>query len=165
MFSRIAAERARYVVAIDADQVAVERLYHDLKRDDSRTILPLVGDVADPSPDLGWRNRERRRWLERGRPELVLCLALIHHLVINGNIPLSDLLDWLASLGADLIIEFVTREDPMVERLLRNKDDQYGDYTQQAFDRELGARFVIQKREPLGSGTRVMYHARPIRQS
>ena len=158
-FSRIAAERSRYVVAIDADHLAVERLYQQLKAEGSRTILPLVGDLADPSPDLGWRNLERKQWMGRGRPDLVLCLALIHHLVINANIPVSELLDWLAGLGADVIIEFVTREDPMVARLLRNKDDQYTDYTLQTFDRELACRFAVHKREPLSSGTRVMYYA------
>jgi precorrin-6B methylase 2 len=161
VFSRIAAERTRYVVAMDADHVAVDRLYHGLKADGSRTILPLVVNLTDPSPELGWRNLERKRLFERGRPELVLALALIHHVVIGGNIPLAEFLDWLRSLGADLIVEFVTREDPMVKTLLRNKEDQYADYHQEIFDRELGARYTIARRLPLGSGTRIMYYATP----
>jgi SAM-dependent methyltransferase len=164
-FSRIAAERANYVVAIDADHLAVERLYQQLKVENSRTILPLVGDLADPSPDLGWRNRERRQLAERGRPDLVLCLALVHHMVIDSHVSLSELLDWLAGLGADLIIEFVTRDDPIVARLLHNRDDQHADYTLEAFDRELALRFGVHKREPLSSGTRVMYYARSIHRS
>ncbi|OGR90018.1 MAG: hypothetical protein A2992_00505 [Elusimicrobia bacterium RIFCSPLOWO2_01_FULL_59_12] len=164
-FSRLAAERARYVIALDADHLAVERFYQELKREGNPTILPLVGNLADPSPDLGWQHQERKRLIARGRPDLVLCLALVHHLVIAANIPMSELLDWLAELGADLVIEFVTREDPMVITLLRNKDDQYADYDLTVFDREIRARFVIAKREQLASGTRVMYHARPIRRS
>jgi hypothetical protein len=161
VFSRIVAERAAYVVAMDADHVAVDRLYQALKTEGSRKILPLVVNLTDPSPDLGWRNLERKRLSGRGRPELVLCLALIHHVVIGGNIPMSEFLDWLRSLDADLIIEFVSREDPMVMTLLRNKEDQYSDYHQEVFDRELGARFTIANRQPLGSGTRIMYYARP----
>ena len=161
VFSRIAAERTRYVVAMDADHVAVDRLYQALRNEGSGSILPLVVNLTDPSPELGWRNLERKRLLERGRPDLVLALALIHHVVIGGNIPMAECLDWLRSLGADLIIEFVTREDPMVQTLLRNKEDHYADYHQEIFDREIGARYTIARRQPLASGTRIMYYARP----
>jgi SAM-dependent methyltransferase len=159
-FSRLAAERARYVVALDADHLAVDRFYRSLREDGIQTILPLVGNLADPSPDLGWRNLERQRLTRRGRPDLVLCLALIHHLVISANIPLTEFLQWLGELGADLVIEFVTRDDPMVRALLRNKDDQYTDYDQALFDRELASRFTLVRRQPLGSGTRILYYAR-----
>jgi hypothetical protein len=159
VFSRIVAERARYVVAMDADALAIDKLYQALKTEKVRNILPLVVNVTDPSPNLGWRNLERKRINERGRPELVLALALIHHVVIGGNIPMAEFVQWLKDLGGDLVIEFVTRKDPMVVSLLRNKDDHYSDYDEQTFERELSARFSIAKRQPLGSGTRIMYHA------
>ena len=91
---------------------------------------------------LGWRNLERKRLIERGRPDLVLALALVHHVVIGGNIPMAEFLHWLSELGGELVIEFVTREDPMVATLLRNKEDHYADYHQDVFERELAARFV-----------------------
>ena len=119
----------------------------------------VTGNVTDPSPNLGWRNLERKRLDERGRPDLVLALALIHHVVIGGNIPMVEFVEWLKGLGGDLVIEFVTRKDPMVVTLLRNKEDHYADYNEDVFERELGARFRIAKRQPLGSGTRIMYHA------
>jgi SAM-dependent methyltransferase len=158
-FSRIAAERADAVIALDADGVAIERLYRELKRDNNRTILPLVFDFADPSPGLGWRGLERKPLEPRGHPDLVLCLALIHHAVIAANIPLVQFVEWLATLGGDLVIEFVNREDPMVQRLLKNKHDQYTDYQQAAFEQHLGRRFTIERQQTLGSGTRVLYHA------
>jgi ribosomal protein L11 methylase PrmA len=164
-FSRVAAERARYVVALDADHLAVDRFYKALKDEGIRTILPLVGNLADPSPDLGWRNLERQQLTRRGRPDLVLCLALVHHLVIGANIPLTDVLQWLGDLGGDTIIEFVTRDDPMVRALLRNKEDQYSDYDQVVFDRALACRFTIVRRQTLGSGTRILYYARAGRSS
>src|SRR3990172_11383489 len=114
-FSRIAAENARYVVAIDADQLAIERLYQALKAEGNTSILPLVSNLADASPNLGWRGLERKALTERGKPDLTLCLALIHHIVISANIPLNEFVDWLASLGTSLVIEFVTKEDPMVK--------------------------------------------------
>jgi SAM-dependent methyltransferase len=161
-YSRLAAERARSVVAIDSDHLAIDRLYQALKTEGLRNILPLVGDLADPSPDLGWRNLERRRLTARGRPDLVLCLALIHHVVIGANIPLAEFLEWLRDLGADVVIEFVTRQDPMVNVLLQNKEDQYADYDLQRFERELAARFTVVGRQPIGSGTRILYHGRRL---
>ena len=89
----------------------------------------------------------------------MLALALIHHVVIGGNIPMAEFVQWLRDLGGDLVIEFVTREDPMVVTLLRNKEDHYADYDTEVFERELGARFAIVKRQALGSRTRIMYHA------
>jgi hypothetical protein len=161
VFSRIVARRASSVVAMDADALAIDKLYRELKAEQVTNILPLVVNVTDPSPNLGWRNLERKRIDERGRPDLVLALALIHHVVLGGNIPLSEFVQWLRDLGGNLVIEFVTRKDPMVVTLLRNKDDHYADYNEDVFERELAARFAIVRREPLGSGTRIMYHARP----
>ena len=160
VFSRIVAERAKYVVAMDADHLAIDKLYLALKSERVTNILPLIVNVTDPSPNLGWRNMERKRINERGHPDLVLALALIHHVVIGGNIPMAEFVQWLRDLGGELVIEFVTRKDPMVVTLLRNKDDHYADYDEDVFERELSARFRIEKRQPLGSGTRIMYHAR-----
>lgn len=161
VFSRIAAARAKCVVAMDADHLAIDKLYRALKEERVANILPLVVNVTDPSPNLGWRNLERKRITERGRPDLVLALALIHHVVIGGNIPMAEFVQWLRDLGGDLVIEFVTRGDPMVATLLRNKEDHYSDYDTEIFERELDARFTIVRRQALGSGTRIMYHAQP----
>lgn len=158
-FSRIAAERARHVIALDADQLAVERFYQTLKSEERSKILPLVCNIADPSPNLGWRGLERKELMKRGKPDLVLCLALIHHLVLTANIPLKEIIEWLSELDSDLIIEFVTKQDPMVHQLLRNKDDIYKDYKQEYFERCLSARFSIVRQETFNSGTRIIYHA------
>ncbi len=162
VFSRIVAERARYVVAMDADNVAIDRLYAALKAERVQNVLPLVFNVTDPSPGLGWRNMERKPVTDRGRPDLVLALALIHHVVIGGNIPMVEFVQWLRDLGGDLVIEFVSRDDPMVKTLLRNKEDHYADYDQGVFERELSARFRVARRQPLASGTRFLYHAQPV---
>jgi hypothetical protein len=158
-YSRIAAENADTVVAMDADALAIERLYRKLKGEANLKILPLVMNVADPSPNLGWRGLERKGLIERGRPDLVLCLALIHHVVISANIPLRDFIGWLAGLDAAVVIEFVTREDAMTRTLLRNKVDQYSDYDLPCFEQALSDAFVIHRREALASGTRVLYFA------
>jgi len=162
-YSRIAAEYADYVVAMDADALVIDRLHRALQAETHRSILPLVVDLADPSPDLGWRGLERKSLDKRGTPELTLCLALIHHAVIGANIPLVEFVDWLAGLGSALVIEFVTRSDPMVARLLQNKRDDYDDYNLEFFEKTLASRFTIQRRAPIGTGTRILYFALPRR--
>jgi hypothetical protein len=160
VYSRLASEHADSVLALDADQLAVDRLYRALARDGSTTILPLVIDLANPSSGLGWRGTERMALVDRGAPELALCLALIHHLVISRHIPLADLIAWLAGLGGDLVLEFVTPEDPMVERLLRHHDGRSLDYSTEAVEAALARCFASVTREHLPCGTRTLYYAR-----
>ena len=163
-YARIAAERAATVVAMDSDPLVVERLYQALKSDGAAAntgILPLVGDVADPSPDRGWRGAERRSLEGRGRPELVLVLALVHHLVVGASIPLREVVAWLAGLASAVVIEFVEREDPMVRALLDAREERYADYDRRVFERCLEEAFETKARKVLSSGTRILYYAEP----
>jgi SAM-dependent methyltransferase len=160
--SRIAAEGARQVVAIDADQGPVELLYRSLRDSGDAKILPLTMNIADPSPGLGWRGLERKPLLERGRPDLVLALALVHHLAITANVPVAEIVDWLAALGAAIVVEFPTREDPMVRKLLAPKRaGLHADYSRELFERCLHDAFDVERSERLGSETRILYFARP----
>jgi len=163
-YSRIAAEGARTVVAVDADQGPVELLYRDLKQEGNEQILTLTMNLADPSPGLGWRGLERKAMPDRGKPDLVLALALVHHVAISANVPVKEFIDWLASLGTALVIEFPTREDPMVKKLLAPKrDGLHPDYVLGFFERTLNEAFEVERSERLESGTRVLYYARPKR--
>jgi SAM-dependent methyltransferase len=161
-FSRIAAEHARTVVAMDADAAVVDRLYRSLREEGQTSILPLFVDLVDPSPALGWRGSERRTLSERGSPALTLCLALIHHVAISGNVPVRDFLEWLRSLETKLVIEFPTTDDPLVKRLLaRKQEGTHPDYERGYFERCLGELFDVGSSEELSSGTRVLYVAQP----
>lgn len=161
-YSRIAAESSDQVVAFDLDHATVDALYRSLREAGETRILPLVANLADPSPGLGWRGLERRTLEQRGRPDLVLALALVHHVSITANVPLAELLAWLAQLEATLVIEFPKREDPMVRRLLSGKrEGSNADYELETFERLLGERFEVERREELPSGLRVLYLAHP----
>lgn len=160
-YSRIAAEHAETVVALDADPLAVDRLYRRLREEGPDNVLPLVVNLTDPSPALGWRHRERQALGERPRPELILCLALIHHLVLTANVPLDEVVDWLADLGSHLVIEFPTKDDAMVRKLLRNKADVYDDYEADYFEHRLRERFEVLRQESYHGGTRRLFFARP----
>ncbi len=162
--SRIAGENACYVLALDGDAAVVDALYRTLAEEGESTILPLVLDVTDPSPGLGWRGRERRPLEARGKPDLTLCLAVLHHVVISGNVPVPEFLTWLADLETALVIEFATRDDPRVARLLaRKRPGAHPDYDREPFERALSERFRVVRSERLSSGTRILYHALPRR--
>lgn len=165
-FSEIAARHADLVVALDGDELAIERFYQKLRQRGSGTIVPLVMDLSQPSPALGWRGRERaaldqRGQQSQGKPEAILCLALVHHLAITASIPLAEILEWLRDLRGELIIEFPHREDPMVQTLLRPKIEPHDAYHRQSFESQLEQRFEIAETKTLTGGTRTLYHARP----
>src|SRR3954452_5648084 len=133
-YTRIAAEHADLVLALDADHATVDALYRRLREERRTDILALVMNVTDPSPDLGWRGLERASLERRGTPELTLCLAVVHHVCITGNVPVPEFLEWLRSLDTSLVIEFPDRSDPMVQRLLSGKrDGSNPDYEAAAF--------------------------------
>jgi hypothetical protein len=160
--ARIAARHADYTVALDADPAVVDKLFRALAEEGEESILPLHSDLADPSPALGWRGRERMPLEARGRPELVLCLALVHHLALSANVPLTELVDWLRSLDATVVVEFVTPDDPMAKRLLERKPPgTHPDYDRATFERLLGEAFTVERTEELASGARVLYRCRP----
>jgi hypothetical protein len=161
-YSRIADRHSERVVAFDFDHATVESLYRSLRQEGNTTILPLVADLADPSPALGWRGLERKTLPDRGRPDLTLALALIHHVSISANIPVADFLDWAAGLGSSLVIEFPRRDDPMVRALLANKHGGANpDYELAVFEAALERLFKVERRQELPSGHRVLFFARP----
>lgn len=162
-YSRIAAKHAELVVAMDADHLTIDRFYQTLRQEENRIIVPLVTDLSDPSPGLGWRGLERSPLEQRSQPDLVFCLALIHHLVIGRNLILGDVVQWLASLQATVIIEFVDRGDEQVQRLLRNRTDVFSDYSKEAFLGLIESLFLVQHQVVLPSGTRTLYLLQPLK--
>jgi ribosomal protein L11 methylase PrmA len=157
-YSKVCAAEGAYVVATDADHAVIDRL----AREENERILPLVVDLADPPPALGWRGAERKHLPQRGKPDLTLALALIHHLAITRNVPLAELLDWFAALEGALVVEFVDPADEMAQRLLAAKrEGLHGDYNRDEFERLLAARFDVARSEELAGGRRVLYLAHP----
>ncbi|MFC5925053.1 methyltransferase domain-containing protein [Micromonospora vulcania] len=160
-YARLAAEHADYVVAVEQDPAVVDELYRALKAEGQRRILPLVLDLADPSPGGGWRGVERASFAARADADAVLALAVVHHLAIGRNVPLPEVIDWLVGLtapGGTVVVEFVHPQDPMARRLLANKPEGlFPDYRRDTFERLLAARGRIAERLELPSGTRTLY--------
>jgi len=149
------------IVAVDGDEETIDHVYRQLRQDGPANVLPLVMNLADPSPGLGWRGLERGPLEARGAPDLVLMLALVHHLVIGSNLPLASLIEWLASLGAEVVFEWVPLEDEMSRRLMVNKrrTEVHADYTEDHLRRNLDGRFAIVDERALEG--RRLFHLRP----
>jgi hypothetical protein len=157
VFSRIAAARGTQTVAFDLDPAAVERSYLESRAAGEEYLLPLVLDLSNPSPGIGWCNRERASLLERGPVDLALALALVHHLAISNHLPFPAVADFLADLCTHLIIEFVPKDDPQVQRLLATREDIFTDYARAAFEAAFVARFTTLASAPIPDATRVLY--------
>ena len=156
-FSELASKRGWHTVAWDLDASAVEQCYAHMKQTGDQHLLPLIQDLTNPSPGIGWAHQERDSLEERGPAEVVMALALIHHLAIGNNVPLADLAGFLARIGKKLIIEFVPKEDSQVQRLLATREDVFQNYRQDAFESAFSEEFAIEKRMPIEGTSRVLY--------
>jgi hypothetical protein len=113
-------------------------------------------------PIFGWRGEERTAFATRATPDLVLALALVHHLSIASNVPLAQVVDWLRSFGATVVVELPHRDDPFVQRLLANKPEYvHDDYSLASFEEAFAAKFTIKDRVRLPCGTRTLYFGVP----
>lgn len=157
LFSRIAAESAESVIAFDNDPASVERHYGEVVSRGRSNVLPLVLDLTNPSAGIGWANEERLSLTERGPADLVMALALVHHLAIANNVPLPSLAGFLARLCRDLIIEFVPKQDSQVQRMLASRPDIFDSYSQEEFERAFAGFFHTVRRVPILESERTLY--------
>ena len=153
-FSAIAAQLGARVVSWDADPGASELHYRALRQGGSISVLPLVADLTNPSPGLGWAGAERLSLLDRADADTILALALVHHLAISRNVPWASIADLFARLGRQLIVEFVPKTDPMVRRLLAHREDVFPDYSLEGFRAAFTERFDIVEEIPIDGSDR-----------
>ena len=156
-FSRVAREIAPSVVCFDIDPAAVELNYREVRKRGETGLLPLQLDLMNPSPALGWANEERSSIEARGPADLVMALALVHHLAIANNVPLTRVAESFARLGRTLVVEFVPKSDSQVERLLTNRADIFPDYTIEGFERAFEQHWAIERTQRVGDSQRTLY--------
>ncbi len=157
-FSEIAVASGATTIAVDGDEPVLDALY----RRGTKASL-VLSDLTNPSPSQGWAEVERPGLSERARPDLVIAYGLIHHLIYTASIPPTAVMEWLASFGCPVVVEFVSPVDEMVTKLTANKMDQelHTGRTQGEFETILSAHFDIQATRTLGEGSRVLYSLRP----
>jgi hypothetical protein len=157
VFSRVAAENGAFVVSSDIDPTAVEKNYRQMKAEKAENLLPLLLDLTNPSPSIGWASEERDCFAGRGPADMVLALALIHHLSISNNVPLFQAADFFARLGKWLVIEFVPKADSQVQKLLVSREDIFPEYTREGFEAAFQQRFRITEAINVRESERTLY--------
>jgi hypothetical protein len=159
-YSRIAADVGFWVLALDIDWAAVERHYLALRAAGDQRIMPLLTDIAQPSPALGWGNTERASLIQRTNADVLIALALVHHLAIGRNVPLPMISRLMARLSPNLIIEWIPKDDPMVQRLLAAREDIFDGYSPEGFRAAFGRDFEIVEEMPIEDSGRVLFRMR-----
>lgn len=156
-FSRIASQAGIYTISSDIDPTAVEQNSRQVRQEKEQNLLPLVLDLTNPSPALGWANNERDSFGQRGPADMVFALALIHHLAISNNVPLSKVAEFFAGVGKWLVIEFVPKSDSQVQKLLKSRKDIFDHYTKEDFEQAFGFYYTIEEIVPVKESERTLY--------
>ncbi len=159
-FSRLASGKGRFTLSCDLDPVAVEKNYRRAREEGDRNLLPLLLDLANPSPALGWAHTERMSLAERGPADLALALGLVHHLAIANNLPLPAIASFFRRVANSLIVEFVPKTDSQTRRLLRSREDVFPGYDQQGFERAFAGHFRIESAVRVRDSERTLYAMR-----
>ena len=157
VFSYISGQKGIKTISFDIDPIAVGNNYHNCKTNKRANILPLILDLINPSPGIGWKNKERASLIERGPVDTVLALALIHHLSISNNLPFNMITDFFSEICHFLIIEFVPKDDSQVQKLLTTRDDIFVNYNQDAFEDEFKKKFKILNSTNIDNTQRTLY--------
>jgi hypothetical protein len=156
-FSRLASQREVFTAAFDIDPAAVENNYLRCKQEKDEYLLPLLMDLTNPSPATGWELHERMSFLQRGPVDCILALAIIHHLAISNNLPLSMLAAFFARNSHWLVIEFVPKNDSQAQKLLATRLDIFGNYTQENFETIFSEQFTIIDKKQVAGSERWLY--------
>ncbi len=156
-FSLLFKNSKKNIVAIDADANCINELYCKIKREKINNIQPLVIDLVAPSPSIGWNNSERNSITERWKADLVMALALVHHLAIANNIPLPMVASWLKRMGQYLLIEFIPKEDEKLQLLLQHREDIFSDYSLPVFKSVFSRHYEILREETVAETQRVLF--------
>ena len=157
-FSEILAQSFASVVAVESDEATVEILYQRQKRAEiSPRVVPMVVDIADPTPGRGFAGRERQSALDRlAGADLIVWLAVFHHLVVSRNIPLPMLFDFAAEMSPNHVIEHVSPDDEMSKLLLTSRNEDSWPFDRETFEAKASTRFLIVASQEI-SPTRTLY--------
>jgi hypothetical protein len=156
-FSRLACKRGAETVCWDGDYGAIENNYRRVVESEESNLLPLVQDLSNPSGRLGWALEERESIVERGPVDLIMALALVHHLRITLGVPLERIVGFLSSICRHLILEFVPKSDRQVVEMLAAREDVFDDYSEAGLQRALDGRFRVLETSPVGDSDRQLY--------
>lgn len=156
-YSRLASAQKIPTVAFDLDTAVVEINYQQCRKQSEEHLLPLILDLTNPSPALGWGNEERMTLAERGPVDLILALALVHHLAISNNLPLGHIASYFSRLTRYLVVEFIPKMDSQVQKLLRTREDIFSRYNRESFEIDFAPYFSILEAVKIRGSERILY--------
>ena len=156
-FTRIASEKNIQSAAFDIDPIAVEKNYLQIKDKNEKNLLPLIMDLTNPSPSIGWNCQERDSLTSRNKVDVAMGLALVHHLAISNNLPFNHIAKFFSNICNHLIIEFVPKADSKVQILLSTREDIFKDYNEISFEKEFGKYFNLIKKKKILNSERTIY--------
>lgn len=148
------------IIAADSDSECINQLYKNIKKKKIDNVYPVVADLIFPTGGMGWENNEYLSFYKRTEFDLIIALALIHHLCIGKNIPLDNVARLFASLGEHLIIEFVPKDDYKVQEMMANREDIFENYNEISFTACFSKYFKIDQEINVKSSTRKIYYMR-----
>lgn len=152
LFSLLASKVAKTVVALDNDPICIERLFNK-----KTTIIPLLTDISNPTSSFGFGEKERKSLSKRGPADLIMALAVTHHLRISACIPFNKMAEYFQSLGNHLIVEFIPKTDKKIEKMLLFRENQFEDYSEKVFISDFSPFFEILKRREIEDSQRVIF--------
>lgn len=156
-FSEILALQNIFTISLDSDWVAVNNLYNRIKNNNLKNIHPLLINLSNPTPQFGVNNEERQSFFNRTKVDLVLALAVIHHLAIGKNIPFTSISKLFSALGKNLVIEFIPKTDEKITVMLKNRKDVFFDYTEDNFLKSFSGHFKVVKSQIISNTDRRLY--------
>jgi len=164
-FSRIAANAGIFTVAIDNDSDCVDENYIQTRKNKIENLIPLNLDVINMYSRSGLEGKEHLPLTERFNPDLIIALAVIHHIRIAQVVPFVSIAKFFSGICRYLIIEFVQKSDLQVLSLLKLKREIYDDYSQAEFERIFLQYFTIIRAEKITLAGRTLYLMKKIDES
>ena len=156
-FSFIAAEYAEKVISLEGDTTCVDKIEEKINLRKLDNLFTLIGNVADPSPTLGLLNIETESIYSRASADLVLGLALIHHLHITEKLYLKQLnIIFKNFKNKYLIIEFIPEGDPKVSILIKGDKSKLKNYNLEYFKELCSTLFEIIEMSKLNESNRTL---------
>jgi len=156
-FSIIASTLANKVISLESDESCVDEIVKQIDSRKITNVYPLIGDLAEPSPSLGLMNLEISSLFHRAKSEVVMGLALIHHLYFSKDMSFVQITDLFSKLCSKfLIVEFIPNDDRKVKQLIETKPQRAFDYCFDNFISNFSESFELIEKNTLIPSSRVL---------
>ncbi|HTL10424.1 MAG TPA: hypothetical protein VL307_19250 [Chitinophagaceae bacterium] len=156
-YALAAAAEGKFTLAVDADIACLDNLYKEIRRNKVANVVTIWADLTQSSPAIGWANEERASFTSRLKVDMILALAVIHHLCISKNISFAQLALLFSKACSWLVIEFVPKTDPKVQLLLSSREDIFSFYSEQYFIEAFAAFFSIEEKVKVKDTERIIF--------